>query len=96
MGSRYSKAIAKSLFVLLFTGAAAQAQPEIEWQMLYGDPERSQEKFFAHIRAANGGWAFAGTRYIPGETVDFWLVVTEPDGNLVFEETYGDEDHNYA
>ncbi len=66
----------------------AFTQPEIEWQHLYGGED--DERFYAHVQTVQGGWAFTGEVLI-GIHDHVYLVVTDDEEELVFDEIYGCE-----
>ena len=74
---------------LLLTTGIVYGQPEVEWQRLYGG--ENPDFFTAHIRTVNDGWAFTGY-VLNGMTFDIYLVVTDGEGQLIFEETYPGEE----
>ena len=53
--------------------------------------DENQESFYSHVKTENGGWAYAGMKTI-GQQNMVYLVVTDADGEILIEETYGDDD----
>jgi len=82
------------LIGLLLTAGVVYGQPQIAWQRLYGGD--ASDYFEAHIRTVGGGWAFAGKQWQGFGVNNFWLVVTDEDGEVQFEGSYGDESYNQA
>jgi len=79
--------------LLLILLHPAIAQPDVEWERLYGQP-RDLNVFIDHMRIAGGGWAFAGWAFI--EDTQFYLVVTDEQGQQVLIRDYGNETHEYG
>ena len=82
------------IFGLLFIAEIVSGQPEVEWQRLYGE-ERVQEFFRAHIRTEANGWAFTGYVWRPFPS-NFWLLVTDDEGNNILNEEYGEAEFCHA
>ncbi len=75
------------LLLLILITLPIYAQPGVAWERLYGNDER--ERFYAHIRTEDGGWAFTGLR--SHRIRMLYLVKTDEMGEVEFEVTLGDE-----
>jgi hypothetical protein len=64
---------------------------EEEWSKAFGGGK--WDEAWALVQTADGGYALAGrTNYLYGmNTADFWLVKTDPAGNLEWSEDFGGE-----
>ncbi len=87
------KTILSVLIVLFTLSSTALAQPEIDWSQTYGG--ESSEYCYSVIQTDGGGYALAGwtTSFGEGEE-DFWLVVTNEDGEEIWSQTYGGEEED--
>jgi hypothetical protein len=67
----------------------------MEWNQTYGGADIDMA--YSVIQTNDGGYIMTGgTRsYGTGKT-DFWLVKTDPLGNMEWNQTYGGADHDYA
>ena len=73
-----------SVFNLFFV---ATEQPPMEWEHAYGG---TNDDHAIDCAEGDGGYASAGsTRSYGAGSVDFWLVKTDPSGNMVWNKTYG-------
>jgi len=65
------------------------------WNQTYGGTEGDYAS--ALVETSDGGFALAGgtTSFGAGES-DFWLVKTDGAGNMVWNQTYGGAENNYA
>ncbi len=66
-----------ALILLFAAGSVLYAQPDVDWQRVYGGGDI--DGFFSHIRCENDNWAFAGYSFV-GNTFNVFLVVTDPAG----------------
>jgi len=69
--------------------AMAQGPPEVEWGRDYSPTE--QDTVSSVIQTHDGGYAFVGvTNYdIAGDTMDIWLVKTDPSGQVTWQRNFG-------
>jgi len=66
-----------------------------QWDRLYGGP--SDEYAYAVLQTSDGGYAFAGQTSSSGAgSIDFWLVKTDADGNMEWNQPYGGPDREEA
>ena len=78
------------------------ANGNIEWSRSYGGAEEQTAR--ALVQTEDGGYALAGlsiTRLGPvgsgaGVSLDFWLVKTDSEGNMLWSQTYDSGDKDYA
>jgi hypothetical protein len=70
------------------------ANGNMEWNQTYGGPETESAK--ALIETSDGGFAIAGYYTHPSGECDFWLVKTDANGNLEWDQTYGGPGYDYA
>lgn len=79
-----------------FWAVKTDGHGEIEWNQTYGGP--SDERAFSLVATYDGGYAITGwTQSYWGMVTNFWLVKTDPNGNMQWNQTYkGDESRNYA
>ena len=80
-----------TVFSALLGGTIAFASnppPEVEWEQYYGGT--NQESAWAGDQTSDGGYMIVGTTqsYGAGNT-DFYLVKTDADGNMEWQNTYG-------
>ena len=73
---------------MLTIAITAHAQPDVLWSQTYGG--ESLDVCTSVIQTADGGFALAGctSSFGEGET-DFWLVVTDDEGERLWSQTYG-------
>jgi len=66
-----------------------------QWDRPYGDS--SDEYAYALLQTSDGGYAFAGQTSSSGAgSIDFWLVKTDADGNMEWNQPYGGPDREEA
>jgi hypothetical protein len=71
------------------------ADGNMQWNRTYGGPD--PEKAYSLIETSNGGYAMAGyVRYSGPRGFDFWVVKTDSNGNMVWNQTYGGKDTEIA
>ena len=63
------------------------AQGEMEWQQTYGGA--GFEAAWAMIQTADGGFALAGKTGVEEGLNDIWLVKTDANGTMEWQQTYG-------
>ena len=69
--------------------------PDIELSKTYGGADRDYA--YSMIQTGDGGYAVAGwTRSYGAGGNDFWLVKTDTDGNMEWNQTYGGTDDDYG
>lgn len=76
---------------------AHQTPPHPLWIRSYGG--NSQDVAESVVESSGGGFAISGytNSYSPGGDYDYWLIHTDPNGNLLWEKTYGgSEDEFYG
>ncbi len=69
----------------------------VEWNMTYGGS--NEEEAFSLVETSDGGYAIVGTtqfsdldpRDMDNGIYDYWLVKTDEDGNMEWNQTYGGE-----
>jgi hypothetical protein len=67
----------------------------MQWNRTYGGS--NLEKAYSLIKTSDGGYAIAGyTQSSGARGSDFWLVKTDSNGNMVWNQTYGGKDNEYA
>jgi hypothetical protein len=74
----------------------------VEWNMTYGGS--NEEKAFSLVEASDGGYALAGTTQfsdldphnVDNGIYNSWLVKTDVDGNMEWNQTYGGEEIDEA
>ena len=65
------------------------------WNQTYGG--ENNEYGTALVEVSDGGFAIAGYTDSYGEGLnDFWLIKTDSDGNMLWNQTYGGENNEYA
>jgi hypothetical protein len=81
------------LVSLLFIGSVG-ASSEM-WSQTYGGAD--QEVAHSLVETSDGGYALAGSTgwYFPG-IHDFWLVKTDANGNMEWNQTYGESEEEVA
>jgi hypothetical protein len=68
---------------------------DVEWNRTYGGV--SYDDGYSLVETSNGGFALAGSTLSFGEgDADFWLVKTDADGNVLWNQTYGGENYDIA
>lgn len=70
-----------------------------EWSSLFGGPSTDYCDTMSGRQTADGGFIISGTTYSYGAGgSDVWVIKTDADGNLEWDRTYGDDDHerNYG
>jgi len=79
------------LFVLLGSSVIVLVNAQVswvEWNQTYGGT--NDERAYSVIQTSDGGFALIGfTYYIDLENEDFYLIKTDEQGNLQWEQTYG-------
>jgi hypothetical protein len=82
-------------FIIVYTNSFAQTDIALQWQKTYGG---SGEDFSWSVKqTSDGGYIVAGkTSSIDGDITgyhggisDFWVVKTDPSGNIQWQKTYG-------
>jgi len=66
----------------------------MQWNKTYG--ETMSETAYSLVVASDGGYALAGTTHHGENYRDFWLVKTDPSGNMEWNRTYGETPDNGA
>jgi predicted secreted protein len=67
----------------------------IEWNQTYGGP--ANEASYSLVEAFDGGYALVGfTESFGAGGADFWLVKTDADGNMEWNQTYGGQENDFA
>jgi len=65
-------------------------EPSVYWEKTYGGSEN--EFAFSGQQTSDGGYILAGsTKSFGRGSSDFWLVKTDPSGNMQWNRTYGEE-----
>jgi predicted secreted protein len=78
-------------FWLVKTDAAGTMQ----WNTTYGGT--ASDRAYALVQTTDGGYALAGnTQSFGAGWSDFWLVKTDASGNMMWNQTYGGTDWDYA
>jgi len=82
------------ILALLCLAGIAQAQPDMLWLRTYGG-ERD-ENCQSIIQTSDGGFALAGYlgSFEEDDSLDFWLVKTDRDGEELWSQTYISEGQN--
>jgi hypothetical protein len=62
------------------------SQGKMEWNQTYGDID--VEKVRSVVETSDGGYALAGYKGNLFESTEFWLVKTDADGNMEWNQTY--------
>ena len=73
---------------LIFPIAKASAESNAMWEQIYGGTEDDRPRYV--IETADEGFAIAGTTYSFGAgSGDVWLIKTDGNGNMEWNQTYG-------
>lgn len=66
----------------------------LEWNQTYGGP--GSDRAYSLVQTSDGGYALAGWTTSGDESYDFWLVKTDAQGNMEWNQTYGGADYEAA
>jgi len=67
----------------------------MQWTKTYGGT--NDDRAFSVVETSDGGYAIAGyTESFGAGSFDFWLVKTDSNGNMVWNQTYGRKDDEFA
>jgi hypothetical protein len=69
-------------------------QGNMLWNQTYGDNET--DAAYSVVETDDGGFALAGRTDLGAGGIDFWLVRTDADGNMLWNKTYGGIDLDWA
>jgi hypothetical protein len=64
------------------------------WQKTYGDSDSQEANSI--VETSDGGYAVAGRSSSPEKDYDFWVMKLDPDGNVLWQKTYGDSNYQRA
>jgi len=85
-GYTWSFGAGNSDFWLVKTDATGNLQ----WNQTYGGPGEDEARSRSMIQIPDGGYAITGfTKSFGAGSEDWWLVKTDADGNMQYDETYG-------
>jgi len=97
----FAAACAAVLFVCIHTATAQQQSPTIQWATCYGGS--NEEEGGCIIATRDGGYIFCGATYsTDGEVTksfgggDFWVVKTDSNGAIQWENSYGGSQFDFA
>ena len=83
-----------SLVLLGISNVGASSSPAT-WDKLYGG--ELDDEAAAIVQTGDGGYVIAGTTYSFGAgSADFWLVKTDANGNVEWNQTYGGPESDVA
>jgi len=84
-----------SLFLLGISTVSASSASPATWVKLYGGA--LDDEAAAIVQTGDGGYAIAGTTSsFGGGSADFWLVKTDANGNVEWNQTYGGPESDVA
>lgn len=83
------------LFYLVILTVNLSAQPDIIWQTTYGGS--GLDYCYAARQTADNGFVFAGVKTLScGNGADFWLLKTDQDGSIQWQNSFGGTANDYA
>ena len=86
--------VASLVFLGILTVSASSSSPAL-WVKLYGGV--LDDEAATIVQLGDGGYVIAGTTYSFGAgSVDFWLIRTDANGNIEWNQTYGGPGADYA
>ncbi len=68
---------------------------EVQWSQTYGEDERDLGSGLALVRTPNDGFAFAGFYLNDERNYQGWLILTDEDGDELWDGAFGGQGYNY-